>query len=125
MRERNAELLQKNIKVAVVTFEASSTARRYQNDTGLDWPLLVDESRQLYSAYGMMTAGFWDLWGFSTWQAYIKEIARGHRLKSSSGDIHQRGGDVLIDPDGMVRLHHISKGPADRPPVKVILQTVS
>ncbi|HSH13152.1 MAG TPA: SelL-related redox protein, partial [Desulfurivibrionaceae bacterium] len=38
--------------------------------------------------------------------------------------IHQRGGDVLIDPNGMVRLHHIGKGPADRPRVEDILRLV-
>ena len=33
-------------------------------------------------------------------------------------------GDVLIDPAGVVRLHHASRGPADRPTVESILQVV-
>jgi len=122
LREKNAELLQNNIKVGVVTFEAGFLARGYIEETGLDWPLLLDESRQLYRAYGMLETGFWDLWGFATWKAYIREILKGRRPKSSSGDIHQRGGDVLIDPQGIVRLHRVGSGPADRPPVEEILE---
>ncbi len=31
---------------------------------------------------------------------------------------------MLIGPDGIVRLHHIGSGPADRPGVDVILQVI-
>jgi hypothetical protein len=124
LREQKEELLKKNIKVVVVTFEAGFLARSYLEETGIEWPLLVDETREVYRAYGMLEAGFWDIWGFSTWKAYFKEIMHGQWPKSSSGDIHQRGGDVLIDPSGIVRLHHIGKGPADRPRIDAILRLV-
>jgi len=45
-------------------------------------------------------------------------------LKKSSGDIHQRGGDVLIDPHGIVRFHHVGSGPANRPAVDSLLRYV-
>jgi hypothetical protein len=124
LRERHEELLAKKIKVVVITFEAGFLARRYLEETGLDWPLLIDETRQVYHAYTMLEAGFWDIWGFSSWMAYFKEMRHGQWPKKSSGDIHQRGGDVLIDPDGIVRLHHIGKGPADRPRIEDILRLV-
>lgn len=122
MQERKNELSTKNIKVVVVTFEAGFLARRYMEENSLEWPLLVDANRDIYRAYGMLDAGFWDVWGPSTWWAYLKEILRGHLPKKSSGDIRQRGGDVLIDPEGIVRLHHVGSGPADRPKVDTILQ---
>ncbi len=123
MRERKNELSTNNIKVVVVTFEAGFLARRYMEENSLEWPLLVDANRELYRAYGMLDAGFWDVWGPSTWWAYLKEIVRGHLPQKSSGDLRQRGGDVLIDPQGIVRLHHVGSGPADRPQVDTILQT--
>ncbi|MBU4152970.1 MAG: AhpC/TSA family protein [Proteobacteria bacterium] len=124
MRDRKNELSTKNIKVVVVTFEASSLARRYMEETRLDWPLIVDTNRDIYRAYGMLDASFWDIWGPSTWLAYLKEILRGQLPKRPSNDIRQRGGDVLIDPKGFVRLHHIGTGPADRPKVDAILQAI-
>ena len=111
--------------MVVVTFEAGFLARRYMEENSLEWPLLVDVNRDIYRAYGMLDAGFWDIWGPSTWWAYIKEILRGHLPKKSSGDIRQRGGDVLIDPEGIVRLHHVGSGPADRFKVDTILQAAA
>ncbi|MBI5558092.1 MAG: redoxin domain-containing protein [Deltaproteobacteria bacterium] len=124
MRERKNDLTAKNIKVAVVSFESGFLARGYIEETGLEWPLLVDETREIYRAYGMLDAGFWDIWGPRTWLAYCKELLRGRLPKKTSGDTRQRGGDVLIDPEGIVRLHHVGTGPADRPEVDAILKAV-
>ena len=108
----------------VVTFENDFLARVYVEDTGLSWPLLVDDTRETYRAYGMLSASFWDIWGPRTWWVYLKEFLKGQRLKKSEGDISQRGGDVLIDPAGIVALHHVGAGPADRPAVKSILKRI-
>ncbi len=112
------------MKIVVVTFEAGFLARRYVEDTSLSWPLLVDDTREAYGSYGMLSASFWEVWGPKTWWAYLKEIVKGEKLAKSEGDVFQRGGDVLIDPCGTVRLHHVGAGPADRPAVKALLKTI-
>lgn len=122
MREQEAEFAEQEVRIVVVTFEAGFLARQYLVETGLIWPILVDEQRQLYRAYGMLAASFWDIWGPQTWWAYLKAILRGQKLQQSQGDISQRGGDVLIDPSGIVRLHHVGEGPADRPSVRQLLE---
>ena len=102
----------------VVSFEDGPMARLYAQETKLDWPLLVDEDRSLYEAYGMGNGSRWDVWGPSTWWAYLKEALRGRRpAPSTGGDPNQLGGNVLLDPEGLVRLHHVGRGPADRPSV--------
>ncbi len=125
MREHETEFARRNVKLVVITFEAGYFARRYIEETALPWPLLVDKTRDTYRDYGMLTASFWDIWGPKTWWVYAKEIVKGERIRPSKGDIYQRGGDVLIDPDGIVRLHHVGKGPADRPAVETILNRIS
>ena len=112
------------MKIAVVTFEIDSLARRYVAETALTWPLLIDDTRETYRNYGMLPAPFWDIWGPKTWWAYLKLVMKGERLRKSEGDIYQRGGDVLIDPDGVVSLHHVGAGPADRPAIGTILNKV-
>jgi len=107
-----------------VTFENDFFARQYVAETGLTWPLLIDAGRDVYRGYGMLAASFWDVWGPATWRAYLKALLQGQTLKKSAGDIFQRGGDVLIDPTGIVRLHHVGTGPADRPSVETILRHV-
>ncbi len=124
MREHEAELAGLGVAIAVVTFEAGFLARQYVEESGLVWPLLVDEKRELYRGYGMLAASFWDIWGVRTWLAYGKGILAGQKLHRSEGDISQRGGDVLIDPTGVVRLHHVGEGPADRPSVGQLLDAI-
>ncbi|SPF42580.1 conserved hypothetical protein [Syntrophobacter sp. SbD1] len=105
----------------VVTFETGFFAMAYAEDTGLRWPLVSDADRELYRAYGMLKASLMDIWGPATWWAYLKEFAHGRLPRKSQGEISQRGGDVLVDPAGIVRLHHIGRGPGDRYSVKSIL----
>ena len=114
----------RNVKIVVITFEDDRLARSYGDETFLPWPLLIDENRDTYRNYGMLSASFWDVLGLKTWWVYFKEIRKGKRLSKTTGDIFQRGGDVLIDPDGIVRLHYIGKGPADRPAVEMILHVI-
>jgi len=122
LRDREEEFRERKIRIVVVTFENDFLARVYVEDTGLSWPL--DDTRETYKAYGMLSASFWDIWGPKTWWVYLKEILKGQRLKKSEGDISQRGGDVLIDPAGIVALHHVGAGPADRPVVESILKWI-
>ena len=124
MREQEDAFARRNAAIAVVTFAHDYFARQYVAETGLAWPLLIDADRVVYSAYGMLAASFWDVWGPATWRAYFRALRRGERPPPSAGDIYQRGGDVLIDPAGIVRLHHVGKGPADRPPVEAILEKI-
>jgi hypothetical protein len=121
LRRKLDELERASIDVLVVTFEEGEAASRYAEETALPWPLLIDRDRELYAAYAMGRASRLKVWGPATWRAYAKEIAAGARLQRSRSDLLQQGGDVLIDPDGIVVLHHVGEGPADRPPVERIL----
>jgi len=84
----------------------------------------LDPEKTLYHQYGMFSAGFWDLWGPRSFIAYVKLLAKGQKLSRSDGDIEQRGGDVVIDPDGIIRLHHIGSGPGDRPDIETVLAMI-
>jgi alkyl hydroperoxide reductase subunit AhpC len=125
LRDKEDALNRQNVKVVVVTFENDFLARCYVEDTALTWPIFVDSTREVYKGYGMLSASFWDVWGFKTWRVYFKELLKGIKPKKSEGDIYQSGGDVLIDPEGIVRLHHIGQGPADRPSVEQILRVIA
>ncbi len=126
MRRHEDEIEALGLRVAVVTFESPDLAADYVRDTGLRWPLLIDESRSLYTAYGMHRGSGWAIWGPATWWAYAKLLARGRRPQrsSASADVHQLGGDVLIDPDGTVVAHYVGDGPADRPAISALLDPV-
>lgn len=112
------------MQVVAVTFEAESVAAAYVGETGLDWPMLVDRQRTLYAAYGMERGRWRDIMGLASWKLYAKLMAGGRRLHRPTGDTRQLGGNVLIDRQGTVRLHHVGAGPADRPSVAQLLELV-
>jgi hypothetical protein len=121
LRQREHELTALGVRVAVITFEAGPLVEAYARDTGLEWPILLDTSLELYRAYGMGRGRIWHVWGPPAWWIYARLLVRGRRLRRPTGDVNQLGGDVLIGPDGMVRLHVVGRGPADRPSVDWIL----
>ena len=110
--------------MVVVTFDAAAYARAYAEKTQLPWPLLLDHDRQLYHAYGMEQGDRWDVWGWSSWKVYAQLLWKGRRLQRPTGDTRQLGGDVIVDPDAIVRLHWVGSGPADRPSIQLLLDTI-
>ena len=124
MYRHREEFDESGVDIIAVSFETIESATEYLRDTSVEWPIVLDEQKALYHYFGMGEAGFWDIWGYRTWLAYFKEILRGRwPRKGGDGNINQRGGDVLIDPAGIVRLHHIGRGPGDRPEIQSLLKS--
>jgi len=96
----------------------------YADETALPWPLLVDERRELYRAYQMGQGKRWAIYGPASIWHYIKLLLRGRRLRPPGPDWLQLGGDVLVDPGGVVRLYFVSKSPHDRPTCESLLSVI-
>jgi alkyl hydroperoxide reductase subunit AhpC len=124
LQQHRDELEARHVRVAVVTFDTAAVARAYVEDTGLGWPLLVDETRALYRAYGIDRGRIRDVWGFRTWLAYLKEFSRGAFLKPLRADSLQLGADIFIDPAGVLRYRHVGDGPAGRPPIEELVRVL-
>lgn len=124
MRERKAELDALGADVLVVTFESLPVARAYVAETNLPWPVVVDADRSLYKAYAMASARWRDLYGPRVVWLYLKLIFRGGRVRRPTGDTHQLGGDAIVDPQGIVRFHHVAAGPAGRPTIDALLDVI-
>jgi hypothetical protein len=121
LQQQQSTLDALDVRIAVVTFQASRLALASAAELKLTWPILIDDPRALYHAYGMTRGRPWDVYGPAAWWVYFKEALRGVMPRATRADTRQLGGDVLIDPDGIVRFHHIGRGPADRPQVSAIL----
>lgn len=124
LHEHDQELAELDVHPLIVTFGPRWAAEAYQRDTGQTWPIVVDEPRALYQAFDMHHGHWWQLYGWPAWWAYFKLFYKGRWLKRPVGDVTQLGGDVLIDPSGVVRYHYVGIGPADRPPIESLLAVV-
>jgi hypothetical protein len=124
LRQHENQLATLDICVSVVTFDSSPLARAYVESTKLTWPLLLDTDRTLYRAYGMTRGGWWSIYGPASIWRYLKLMSGGRQPGKPGSDWRQLGGDVLIDPAGIVRAHHISTSPHDRPSIDAMLQII-
>ncbi len=113
-----------DMQVAVVTFDDDFMARGYVEQTDLQWPMLLDREVAMYRAYSMDRADLWSIYGPASIWNYLKLISRGRKIEKPGTDLRQLGGDVLIDPAGIVRYHFVSTSPHDRPSPEDIFQHV-
>ncbi|MFK7819247.1 MAG: AhpC/TSA family protein [Planctomycetaceae bacterium] len=119
------ELSQRSVQIRLVTFEEPSRATSYVAKADLPWPLMLDENRSLYRVYGLESATWWSLYSPVSILKYLWLMARGFFPGKPGSDWNQLGGNVLVDPKGIVQLIHASKTPHDRPSVTEILSIVT
>lgn len=124
LRQQQARLDELNIRVRIVAFDDDFMAKAYALETKLTWPLLLDRERSLYAAYGMGKGSWWNIYNPISIARYILLILRGKKPGQPGGDWRQMGGDVLIDKEGIVRIHHVSSDPHDRPTMAKIFGMV-
>ncbi len=110
------------IRVLTVTFESRESALIYAKETESPWPVLVDEGRTLYRAYGFKRSKLRHLLGWSTMLTYFREALAGRWPRWPVSDTVQQGGDILIDPDGIIRFLYVGSGPGDRPDIDRIAE---
>ena len=110
--------------VVLVTFTRPRNLRGYRARFGIPYPVLADEERAVYRAYGLGRGPWWRVWGPATVRAYTRLVRGGARLQRPSEDTLQLGGDFVVGPDGRLRYAYRSKGPADRPPVDDLIAAV-
>lgn len=121
--QQAAELLQRReIAVVIVTFEQAWRAAQYLEEMRFPWPLLCDTDRSLYAAYGMDRGSAREVMGLQNWKLFLQLLWRRRRLHRPTDDVYQLGGDVLIDAQGIVRLHHVARGPSRRLSVEQLLK---
>ncbi len=120
MRQQEDELNKLNVSVLVVTFGSSPLARAWLEETRVSFPVLLDEERQVYRAYGLERSWLRS-WNLRTTWRYVQLIRAGRRWRGVQGDSTQLGGDFIVDSAGIVRLAYRSHDPTDRPPVSALL----
>ena len=84
--------------------------------------MLVDEDRQLYKAMGL-TRSVSKVWAISSLFYYAEKKAASRKLVPmlENDDVHQLGGNFIIDSAGKMALIYGSKMSTDRPSVDFLL----
>lgn len=111
--------LDNNTVVALLTFTDSANLVGYSAEHDLPFPILVDPTRSVYSAYGLGRGSIARIYGWKATRRYL-EIFRTNGisgLTKPTEDTLQLGGDFIIGPDGTLVYGFWGAGPDDRPSV--------
>lgn len=90
----------------------------------MPFPVLVDELRAAYRAWGLGRAPWWRVWlDPAVWAQYATLLRGGARLRGAGRDTLQLGGDFVVAPDGTIAYSRPQRRD-DRPPVGQLLAVI-
>jgi peroxiredoxin len=110
--------------VVLVTFTRPRNLPGFRRRLGLRYPVVTDETRAVYRAYGLGRGPWWKVWGPRALLASVRLVRAGRRLERPTEDTLQLGGDFVVDPDGRLVYAYRSNAPDDRPPVDALIDAV-
>ncbi len=120
---QSAELAHAGAQIAVLFFSQLHRLPQYRAHFGIpdDIPLLADEGRAVYQAYGMRVGSLREIYSPEVLKKYFDLIRGGRKMRlKNDEDTRQLGGDIVVGPDGRVRFSVCSKNQADRPTPEVM-----
>ncbi len=110
--------------VVLITFTPPRNLHGFRRQLNLSYPVLADEARVAYRAYGLGRGRWWQVWGPQTLRAYRRLLGSGQRLRVPTQDTLQLGGDVVVDRTGRLAYAYRSRRPDDRPSVDDLIVAV-
>jgi hypothetical protein len=99
-------------------------ARRFREEAGIGFPLLLDEERRAYRAAGLRQANLLHVLRRDNSRARARAQAAGHRQRRLGKDPFQLGGSFVFAPGNVDLYAHLSETFGDNAPVEDLLHAV-
>ncbi|RUS73823.1 hypothetical protein EGW08_018416 [Elysia chlorotica] len=113
--ENEGDLSQANSKVLLVSFGEEYGAKKWLEETGSFFDMILDPHRKVWSIECMCF--------------YAEKLLAGRTFPTPLENVHddpqQMGGDFVLDASGTVVFTHCSKVSSDRPTVETLLSVVA
>jgi hypothetical protein len=124
LREHEEEFRQAGAQLAVVGLGDRDYARAFREETGITFPLLIDEQRQAYRAAGLKKASLLHLLRRDNFAARKRAKEAGQRQHRLGRDPLQLGGSFVFVPGNVDRFAHVSQTFGDNAAVEELLAAV-
>lgn len=100
-------------------------ARAFREETGIGFPLLVDEERRAYRAAGLRKASLLHLLRSDNARSRARARSAGQRQHRLGKDPFQLGGSFVFGPGDVDLYAHLSETFGDNAPVEDLLRAVA
>lgn len=96
-------------------------ARAFREETGITFPLLIDEKREAYAVMELKSANLFHLLRRDNAQARARAKAAGHSQHKLGRNPFQLGGSFVFGPGDVDRFAHRSATFGDNAPIEALL----
>lgn len=98
------------------------SAMSWAERCGFDFPLVVDSEKTVFRCLGLRRSVL-AVWNMTSLIKYAEQLTAGIELQQSleGDDIHQLGGDFMVDCGGQLLYIHRGQTSYDRPSVSQLL----
>ena len=124
MRAHEAELKAKGAGIAAIGLGDANYARPFREETGITFPLLIDEERRAYKAAELRKANIFHLLRGDNSISRKRAKSAGHRQHKLGKDPFQLGASFVFGPGDVDRFAHISQTFGDNAPVEDLLRAL-
>ena len=124
MREHQSEFEQKGAGLAAIGLGDAHYARAFREESGIKFPLLIDEQREAYRALELKKGNLFQIFWKVNSLARKRAKAAGHRQHRMGKDPFQLGGSFVFGPGNVDHFVHISETFSDNAPPDVLLSAV-
>ena len=124
MREHEQAFRDKEAALAAVGLGDRNYARMFREETGIAFPLLIDEKRDAYRVASLKSANLLHLLRSENAVARKRARAAGHHQHKLGQNPFQLGGSFVLGPGNVDRFAHISQTFGDNAAVAALLEAL-
>ncbi len=121
MREREKGFHLKGAQIAAIGLGDMAYARIFRADTGITFPLLIDENKIAYNAVGLQNGSVFHVLRADNREAHTRAKAAGHQQHKLGRNPFQLGGSFIFAPGNVDLYAHLSATFGDNAPMADLL----
>lgn len=125
MRDSESSFTRAGANLVAVGLGDMHYARAFRTESGIDFPLLVDEQRKAYRAVNLRSASLFHLLRRDNAAARKRARNQGHTQRSLGRDPFQLGASFVFGPGNEDFYIHLSETFGDNAPIESLLASLS
>jgi hypothetical protein len=125
LREHEIEFRKLGAKLAAIGLGDRNYAKLFREETGITFPLLIDEDRIAYRAAGLRKGNLLHIFRRDNGEARARAKAAGHRQLRLGRDPFQLGASFIFLPGNRDLYTHISKTFGDNAAPEALIAALS
>ncbi|MGA9041965.1 MAG: AhpC/TSA family protein [Terriglobales bacterium] len=124
LRDHESAFRNKGASLAAIGLGDMRYAQIFRKESGISFPLLVDERRQAYRAAGLRNGSLLHIFRQENSLARKRASAAGHRQRGLGKNPFQLGGSFVFGPGNIDLYVHVSQTFGDNATPAVLLDAV-